>query len=652
MARRAAACGSWVSPLSAGQTAAAALRIGDCSFAGESGLWQEQRPAEQGRSVVVAAGADGTVRDLLPAPLSARTRVHEYGGRAYLMAGEVLFYSLDADQRLWRADPGAAPRPITPESGGALRYADLCLDAGRDRLYAVREDHRAGGEPKNQLVVLDARGDADGGHVVAGDADFVAAPRLSPDGRRLAWLQWSHPDMPWDGCELWLAEVAADGTLAGARRIAGSRADAVQQPRWSPDGVLHFVSDASGWWNLYRWRDDGADASGGGRAEALCPMAAEFGEPPWAFGLATYGFAGAHEIVCVVTRAGRSSLQRLDARSGRLAALDLPFSSYEGLAVADGRVLFAAASPVQPAAVYRLTLADGRLERLRQGSALEVDPACTSVAEALSFASAGGQPAHGFFYAPVNRDFEPLPGEKPPLIVMSHGGPTSRALDAYKPGIQYWTSRGYAVLDVNYRGSSGFGRAYRQQLDGQWGVADVDDCCAGARFLAARGDVDPKRLIIRGGSAGGFTTLAALAFRDTFACGASLYGIGDLQALAEDTHKFESRYLDRLVGPWPAERARYEARSPIHHLEGLNCPLILLQGAEDKVVPPEQSRRMHAALKAKGLPVAYLEFDGEQHGFRVSANIVRALQAEATFYARIFGFTPADPAEPLAIDNG
>jgi dipeptidyl aminopeptidase/acylaminoacyl peptidase len=641
--RRAAACGSWVSPIDAETAVAAALALSDCSLDGGDALWQELRPTEQGRSVVVRAGADGATQDLVAAPFDARTRVHEYGGRAYLRNRGVLLFSHGRDQRLWRADPGSAPRPVTPEvePAAALRYADACASPDGRRLWAVREDHRAGGEPCNRIVVLDPQGDADGGRVVVAGADFVAAPRCSPDGRQLAWLQWNHPDMPWDGCELWLADLGDGGAPIGARRIAGGRDEAVQQPSWSPDGTLHFVSDRSGFWNLYRWRPDGA--------EALCPMRAEFGEAMWNLGLATYGFVAPEDIVCAVVRDGRSQLARL--RGGRLEPLELPFSAFGSVAVAGPTVLFTAASPTRPNAVLRLDLDSGRLETLRRSSTLDVDPQFTSVAEPIRYPGAGGMAAHAFFYAPANRDFAPLPGEKPPLIVIGHGGPTSRATDAYNPRIQYWTSRGFAVLDVNYGGSTGFGRAYRQRLDGRWGVADVDDCVLGARFLVQRGDADPKRLIIRGSSAGGFTTLAALAFRDTFACGASHYGIGDLEALARDTHKFESRYLDRLVGPWPQARETYRARSPIHHLQGLNCPLILLQGADDKVVPPEQSRRMHAALKAKGLPVAYLEFAGEPHGFRQATNIVRALQAEAAFYARIFGFTLADAAEPLAIDN-
>jgi dipeptidyl aminopeptidase/acylaminoacyl peptidase len=634
--------GSWKSPLLAERAVAAGIGLGDVSFDGDSILWQESRPAEKGRNVIMRRGADGTLQELNPAPFNARSRVHEYGGRAYLMDRGVLFFSHFADQRLYRVDPGQAPRPITPESL-ALRYADLCADARRGLLWGVREDHRAGGEPRNCLVALQAQGDAEGGRIVAEGHDFCAAPRLSPDGTQLAWLSWNHPDMPWDGCELWLAELDASGGLHGTRRVAGSRDEAVQQPLWSPDGRLHFISDRSGWWNLYRWGEQGA--------EALCPRDAEFGQPMWNFGLATCGFSSARQLVCSFVRGAVSQLAVLDTVSKTLRMLDTPFSSIGNLAVSGHRVLFTGASPLQAASVCLLHLDDGRIKTLRRGSTLDADPDYSSVPEAIEFPTAGGLTAHAFFYPPRNREFRAPAGEKPPLLVMSHGGPTSMAANAYRAGVQYWTSRGIAVLDVNYGGSSGFGRAYRQRLDGQWGVVDVMDCIHGAQYLVERGDVDGRRLIIRGGSAGGYTALSALAFHDSFACGASLYGVGDLQTLAQDTHKFESRYLDRLVGPWPEARELYMARSPLYHLDGLRRPLILLQGAEDQVVPPEQSRRMHAALKAKGVPVAYLEFEGEQHGFRDLKNIVRALEAEAFFYARVFGFTLADPAEPVAIDN-
>ena len=616
--------GSWKSPLSAERAVAAGIGLGDVSFDGDSLLWQESRPAEKGRNVVMRRAADGTLQELTPAPWNARTRVHEYGGRAYLMDRGVLFFSHFADQRLYRVDAGQAPRPITPEAT-ALRYADLCADAQRGLLWAVREDHRGDGEARNTLVALQADGDEQGGRIVAEGHDFYAAPRLSPDGTQLAWLSWNHPDMPWDGCELWLAEVDAAGQLHGARRLAGSRDEAVQQPLWSPDGRLHFISDRSGWWNLYRWGDGGA--------EALCPMEAEFGQPFWNFGLATYAFASATQLVCCIGRnarvaAGGAGHRQPAVARDRHALQQLRQHRRGRRPGAVHRRIAAAAGVGGPAAAgQRPHRAAAPRQHAGRGPRLHVRGAGHRVPHRR-------RPDGARLLLPAARTATSRrpAGEKPPLLVMGHGGPTSMAVDAYRAGVQYWTSRGIAVLDVNYGGSTGFGRAYRQRLDGQWGVVDVEDCIHGAHFLVQRGEVDGQRLIIRGGSAGGYTTLCALAFHDSFACGASLYGIGDLETLATDTHKFEARYLDRLVGPYPAARELYLARSPIHHLDGLKCPLILLQGAEDQVVPPEQSRRMHAALKAKGVPVAYLEFEGEQHGFRMAANIVRALEAEAYFY--------------------
>jgi dipeptidyl aminopeptidase/acylaminoacyl peptidase len=638
---RTAPYGSWKSPLTAERAVSAGIALGDCSFDGELALWRESRPTEKGRNVVVQRARDGSTADLNAAPLNARTRVHEYGGRSYVMAEGVLFFSHFADQRLYRTDPGQAARAITPE--GALRYADCAVDGRRGWLWCVREDHRSSGEPLNCIVVVDSQRDDAGGRIVASGQDFYAAPRLSPDGTQLAWLSWNHPDMPWDGSELWLATLRADGSLHDGRCIAGSRGEALQQPLWSPDGELYFISDRSGWWNLYRWRAS--------VAQPLCPMHAEFGQPMWNFGLSTYAFESAQRLVCSYSRNALSQLACLDTASLQLRDIATPFSSIGSLAAAAGQVMFIGASATQAASVCLLDLDSGQTQVLRQGSTLPVDVDTTSVAQAIEFPTSDGLSAHGFFYPPKSRDFAGPPGDKPPLLVLSHGGPTNMALNAYKAGVQYWTSRGFAVLDVNYGGSSGFGRAYRQRLDGAWGVVDVDDCVNAAKFLVQRGDVDGRRLVIRGGSAGGFTTLCALAFRRVFSCGASHYGVGDLEALASDTHKFEARYLDRLVGPYPEARALYRARSPIHHVDKLSCPLILFQGSEDAVVPPEQSRRMHAAVKAKGVPVAYLEFEGEQHGFRDVKNIVRALEAEAYFYSRVFGFELADGVEPVLIDN-
>jgi dipeptidyl aminopeptidase/acylaminoacyl peptidase len=449
--------------------------------------------------------------------------------------------------------------------------------------------------------------------------------------------------MPWDETELWLADVGADGELSGARCVAGGRGESVFQPAWSPDGTLHFVGDRTGWWNLYRWRD--------GRAEPLCPMAAEFGLPQWSFGATTYGFAGASAIVCAYAERGEWRLARLATGSGRLERIDLPFVTFAGLRVTPRKAYFVAGSAAAPPALVELDLESGAHRAVRGSSSLAIDPGDVSVARAIEFPSARGRNAYAFYYPPANGAYAAPEGELPPLRVRSHGGPTAATDGALKLPIQYWTSRGFAVVDVNYGGSTGYGREYRERLRGAWGVVDVEDCVAAARFLVERRLADPARLTISGGSAGGYTTLCALVFHDLFRAGASHYGIGDLTALAADTHKFESRYTDSLVAPYPEGAETYRARSPLHHAERLSCPVIFFQGLEDRVVPPSQTEAMVAALRAKRLPVAYVAFPGEQHGFRRAENIRRALEAELYFFSRVLRFTLAEPIEPVPIEN-
>ena len=632
--------GSWPSPVTAELIAGATIRLGQVALRGSDILWTEGRPQEQGRNVLVQRGADAALQDLTPAPFNVRTRAHEYGGGAFVALPDGVVFSHYDDQQLYRVDATGVPRQLTVDAD--QRYADAIVDARRQRLIAVREDHRAG--DTDAVATLVAIGLDDGSvEVLAQGHDFFASPALSPDGRQLAWLSWDHPNMPWDGSELWLADLAADGTLAAPRRVAGGASESIFQPAWSPRGELHFVSDRSGWWNLYRLR--------GAALQPLHPMAAEFGAPQWAFGMSTYGFDARGRIVCTYQQGGLSHLATLDADSGAFTTLASPYCAIDGLRVGADFAVFIGASATEASALLRLDLNTLAFEVLRASSTAQVDTACLSRAEPIAFTTEGGLEAHAFFYAPTNRARRGPEGERAPLIVVSHGGPTGTADAAFKWSHQYWTSRGFAVVDVNYGGSSGYGRAYRERLDGQWGVVDVDDSINAARFLIARGDVDPQRLVIRGASAGGYTTLCALTFRDFFKAGASHYGIGDLEALVRDTHKFESRYLDRLVGPHPAQQALYRARSPIHHTARLASPMILFQGAEDKAVPPAQAQTMFDAVAAKGLPVAYLLFEGEQHGFRRAATIKRALEAELYFYAKVFGFTPADAIEPVEIRN-
>ncbi|HLW60383.1 MAG TPA: S9 family peptidase [bacterium] len=639
--RRIAPHGSWKSPVTSDLIVSHTVGLGEIAVDGEDIYWVETRPTEGGRSTVVRRTPDGRTQDVVPPQFNARTRVHEYGGGAFLAAGGTVYFSHFGDHRLYRRAPGGAPEPLTPP--GQWRYADAIIDRPREGLVCVREDHTdPAREAVNTLVRIDLRRPSAGRVLVSGN-DFYSNPRLSPDGSRLAWLTWRHPNMPWDGTELWTAEVRDDGGLGRSELIAGGERESIFQPEWSPDGVLHFVSDRTGWWNLYRWR--------GGQVEPLCGMAGEFGTAQWVFGMSTYGFDGPGRIICAHKARGMWHLGVLDAARGGLEAIEPSFSEVWSVRAGPGYVVLGAGSPSAATAILRIDLASRRTEVLRRSGEITVDPGYLSLAEPVEFPTEGGQTAHGFFYPPRNRDFAAPDGEKPPLLVRSHGGPTGAASATLDLGVQYWTSRGFAFLDVNYGGSTGYGRRYRERLNGEWGVVDVDDCVNGAREMVRRGLVDGTRLIIRGGSAGGYTTLCALAFRSVFKAGASHFGIGDLEVFVRDTHKFESRYLERLVGPYPEMRERYRERSPIHSVDRIACPMILFQGLDDKIVPPNQAELMVAALRAKGLPVAYLAFEGEQHGFRRAENIKRALDGELYFYSRVFRFSPADPIEPVPIEN-
>jgi len=640
----AAPFGSWRSPFTADLVVSASVRLSQLAFDGDDLYWVEQRPAEQGRNVIVRRTPDGRIADVNPPSFNARTRAHEYGGGAYTVADGVVYFSNYDDQRLFRtgAAGGELPQPLSPALG--MRYADGVVDRSRQRMVLVREDHTGSGEAVNSLVSLDLKGDdTQGGIPLAAGGDFYASPRLSPDGRHLAWLTWNHPNMPWDGSELWVGELAPGGEVRLAQRVIGGHDESVFQPEWSPDGVLHFVSDRSGWWNLYRLRE--------GRVEPLSPMDAEFGRPQWVFGLSTYAFASGGQIICAYSDRGASHLAGLDTASGQLEPIPTTFTEIEQVRAANGHLAFIGGSPDEPASVVWLDLQSGEQTVLRRSSQDSVDPDYLSRPQEVEFPTEHGLMAHAFYYPPANRDFVGPEGERPPLLVKAHGGPTGSTSPVLNMGIQFWTSRGFAVLDVNYGGSAGYGREYRQRLNGQWGVVDVDDVVNGARFLVEQGEVDPDRLCIDGGSAGGYTTLCALTFRDAFKAGASHFGISDMEALARDTHKFESHYCDNMIGPYPGRRDLYIERSPIHFVDRLATPLILFQGLEDKVVPPSQSLLMFEAVKAKGLPVAYLAFEGEQHGFRQAKNKRRALEAESYFYSKVFGFSLADLVEPVQIEN-
>jgi dienelactone hydrolase len=646
MPKTSAGYGSWKSPLTAARVTAGALRFDHLVLDGDDLYWIEGRASESGRNVIVRREPDGRMTDVTPSGFNARSRVHEYGGASYTVRGGIVYFSNFADQRLYRQAPGAAPVPLTTEG---YYYADCRVDVARARLLCVREDHTQPGEPVNSIVAVPAGAPAKSSpdRVLASGADFYSNPILSPDGSRFAWLQWHHPNMPWDGTELWTAEVKADGSLGAKEKVAGSKDESIFQPEWSPDGTLFFVSDRTGYWNLYR---SARLKPGPTSVEAIYPMSAEFGKPQWTFSQTTYTFLTANRLALTYTVDGRWKMALLETDPRRFEPIDLRFEPTGGVVATQRDVFFIGGSPTQAPAIARMSIAAAEAEVIRPSTADRVDPAWISTAEPVTFDS-DGKPVHAFHYPPKSPDYDALPGEHPPLLVLNHGGPTSATEDVLDEEVQFWTSRGFAVLDVNYSGSTGYGRDYRMRLNGQWGIVDVADAVNGARFMASQGKADPARLIIRGGSAGGYTTLAALTFHDTFKAGASYYGISDIEALAHDTHKFESRYLDSLIGPYPAARDVYRQRSPIHFTDRLSCALILFQGLEDKVVPPNQSEMMAAAVRKKGLPVAYVTFAGEQHGFRKAENIVRSLEAELYFYGAVFGFTPADPIEPVPIDN-
>ncbi len=636
--------GTWRSPITPESLTEAQVGLGPVTIDRGQICWLESRPTEGGRTVVARLRADGRAEDdLTPAPFNVRTRVHEYGGGAFAARAGIMLAANFADQRLYRLEPGRAPVALTPESDKALRYADIAIDGDRGIAFAVREDHRGEGEAVNTIVRLDVNGQENEGVIVASGHDFFAAPRLSPDGKQLAFISWDHPNMPWDSTTLWLADVADAGWLLNVRAVAGGEGVSVMQPCFSPEGTLHYVSDASGWWRICRYDGD--------TATSLLDMNAEFAVPAWSFGQRTYGFLSSDRILAAYAKKGRWHLAVIDGASGQSKDIELPYTSISSLSIEDGEVVMRVGAADRPAAIIALDPESGRHRVLKTAGTLRVSPDLISVPEAISFPTEGGNTAYAFYYPPKNPAYEAPADECPPLIVKSHGGPTGNTSDQLNLATQFWTSRGFALVDVDYGGSTGYGRAYRERLNGRWGEVDVLDCVNAAKSLADAGKADPKRLAITGGSAGGFTTLAALAFHDVFSAGASHYGVSDLEALAKETHKFESRYLDNLIGPYPDAIDIYKARSPIHHVDGLKSPMIFFQGLEDVIVPPNQAEMMVDALREKGIPVAYLAFEGEQHGFRKAETIHAVRRTELAFYGRVFGFTPADGSSDLVIEN-
>ena len=637
--------GSWKSPITSDLIVSQTIGVGSVVINNENIYWLEKRPQEQGRNIIVGcfnqSGSKNITQDITPFPFSVRSKIHEYGGGAFTVEQNTVYCSNYKDGRIYQQIIGQQPHPLTNKLH--QRYGDIVIDHGRERLICVCEDHQNDGEAKNSIVAININtGKVE--DLIAGK-DFYSSPCLSPDGKFLAWLSWNHPDMPWDSTYLWLAKFQDDGSILEPELIAGGKTESICEAKWSGDGTLYFSSDRTNWWNLYRRKVNG-------KVEILHEKSAEFGYPHWVFGLSTFALVGNDRLICAYSTEGCWHLGQVDLQTKEFQEIKTKYTNISDLQTSDRNfVVFIGGCPTETTAVIKLDLETGRSEILRKTGDLEIDPDYLSVPEAIAFPTTNDLTAYAWYYPPQNKDYTAPEGELPPVLVKSHGGPTAAASVNLNLRIQYWTSRGFGYLDVNYGGSIGYGREYRQRLDGQWGIVDVDDCVNAAQYLVSQQRIDGDRLVISGSSAGGYTTLAALTFRDTFKAGASYYGISDLEILAKDTHKFESRYLDRLVGRYPEDKAIYQERSPIYHSDQLDCPVIFFQGLKDKVVPPNQAEMMFQAIKKKELPVAYISFAEEAHGFRIADNIKQALDSEFYFYARVFGFTPADPIEPIEIIN-
>jgi dipeptidyl aminopeptidase/acylaminoacyl peptidase len=642
--------GTWSSPISAEMVAQAGVRLSAPWIEDGVVWWLEGRAAEGGRVALVRRDPDGSRVDAVPEDFNVRTSVHEYGGGAYCIRRGVANCSNFDDQRLYRIQPGAEPVPITPDVPERRhRYADgRIIEDGR-LWIGVRERHAESDrsvDVVNELVAVPTDGSTEPRVIVDG-RDFYSSPRISPDGRRLCFLAWNLPWMPWDGCELHVADIAPDGAVTNVAHVAGSDGtESIWQPEWSPGGDLVFVSDRSGWWNLERIRD--------GQRRALYPVEAEFGYPAWVFGLQSFAFVDDGRLVCGYEAGGFTRFGLVDPESGTLDRLDVGLDSWRSpyLVAERGDAVVVAGSSTEPTQVARIEIASGRRETLRTSLEAPIPIEYVSMPQAIEFPTEGGLTAHAFFYPPTNPDYEATRDEAPPLVVESHGGPTDAAVAVFSLGVQYWTSRGFGLVDVDYGGSTGYGRAYRERLNGQWGVVDLQDCVHAARYLVERGEADPERLLITGGSAGGYTTICALTFTDVFAAGTTYFGVADLeQFTGGETHKFELKYEHTLVGPYPERADLYRERSPIHFTDRIQTPMLVLQGADDRVVPPAQAELIVAALRERGIPHAYLLYEGEGHGFRKAENIIGSLEAELSFYAQVLGFEPAGSIPKLEIDN-
>src|SRR3990167_9211495 len=636
-------CGSWSSPIRAELVARSSHELSQLHVDHGHVYWIEQFPEQKGRRAIMCYDRSGNIGELTDRNFNVRSRVHEYGGGDYCVQQGNLYFSNDRDQQLYRKDSAHLPVPLTPKPSQpmAWRYADGGVTPDGKYVICVRETHSAGHDVKNDLVSIATDG-SQRIEVLTSGADFYASPRVSPDGTRILFLSWDHPQMPWEGTELHVLEFKNEKAVTKPHYVCGSNDESIGQPQFSSKGDIYFVSDRRNWWNLYCYSHD--------EIKPVVTMAAEIGYPAWIFATKVYDIVDEHRVVCIINENGRHWLAIVE--HGKITKIPTDYDCFSPTLAVEGDFIYCIAAHGAAAfALLRIHLKTHQVEVLHSSSSLLVDAAYLSLPEHIEFPTEQQRTAHAYYYPPQNSHYEPEKNELPPLMVLSHGGPTGAATTALNLKIQYWTSRGFAVVDVNYGGSVGYGRDYSERLLGRWGVVDVADCVNAARYLVQRGKADANRLIIKGSSAGGFTTLCALIFYDVFAAGASYYGVADLEGLMADTHKFEAHYLDQLIGPYPQAKEIYQAHSPLYHAEKLRCPVIFFQGLEDKVVPPSQAEAMMRTLDEKQLPYAYVVFPHEQHGFRDSQSIVAALEAEYSFYSQIFNFIPADPIAVVEVKN-
>ena len=631
-----AAFGSWKSPITTDLMLSDSVGLGEIGVYNNDLYWIEMRPQEKGRYVVVKQTVDGTQTDFISEKYNARTRVHEYGGGSYLVTEKGLVFVNFKDQKLYLKNLNDEYTQLANKE--ACRYADMIYDAKYDRLICIREDHTDNGKEAINTIVSISLTESGNEKILVEGADFYSNPRLSPDGSQLCWVEWNHPNMPWDNTSLLVTEIISEEKLS-EHLVIVSDGESACQPVWSEDNNLYFISDRNNWWNIYRFVDN--------KVECIFEMEAEFAVPQWSFRESNFVFTDKDTIAAIYRKEGIAYLGLINLINKELETQSLPFTDFESIVCENNHIFCLAGSPETFPSIIDYNLKRKEFTVVRKANNLEVDQDYISKGQSLRFPVNDEQHAHAFFYHPENKDFTGDHNELPPLIVMSHGGPTGVSHNGLKMVIQFFTSRGFAVLDVNYGGSTGYGRKYRQRLNGEWGRVDVQDCSQAALYVAEKEWVDKDRLAIRGGSAGGYTTLASLTFTDVFKAGASHYGVSDLEALAKETHKFESRYLDNLIGPYPEAKEIYQIRSPINAVDQLSCPVIFFQGLEDKIVLPNQAEMMVNALKEKNIPVVYIAYESEQHGFRQAKNIKRTLEAEFYFYSTIFGFECADQIEPV-----